>query len=291
MNNRGFTLVELLVYMALLSIVSVLFTSILLTSTKVQVQQVASTEVASQMNFALQTIQRLIRESSATIVSNSPTCINTLDSANDGGALLGASQPCLKLRMKDSQGTATDRDPIFIWKDAATGAVKLAEGSGANQRISDITTPKVANTSNVLAFTKFSNPPAHDIVQINLTLNYNSSDPNSQVARTIQAAVGKASAATFDSSLFPDTTDSRDIGNASLKWRGGYFSGDVTVLGKLSVGAADGSSGYLQFMRSGTGAPVDACTPTDIGKFYLDKTNLRLYVCTGVSGWKNAQLN
>lgn len=281
MNKKGFTLIELMVYMAILGIVSGLFISILGTSTRLQLHEVASNEVSNQMNFVLQTIQRLVRESSN---------IETIG-ADDTSTVGTTEIVYLKLRMKDSQKDPTCISLVEDNATAHTGSIRLTQGAGTNPQYCKassptdaITTPKVdvVTSPSGLTFTRFSNAPAHDIVQVDLTLNYNTTNPQSAFAKTLSTAIGRVSAATFDSDLFPDAADSRNVGGLNNKWLDGYFSGDVTV----------GPNGYLRFDKSGAGAPMagDCTQDTVRGRFYLDITNNRLYICTGVPGWKYAAL-
>lgn len=229
-NQKAFTLIEILIYIAILSIVAVLFTGILSTGTRVQLQETAANEVSNQLNFAIQTIQRLVRDSSAIIVTNASTCT----SAGDVDTVPGTAQPCLKLRMHDD-GQAGGRDPIFVWADSNLGKIQMKQGNGA---ISDLTTNKVVVPSDGLKFTKLINYPGHDAVQISLTLNYNTANVQSQVSRSITTAVGRVSAATFDSKLLGNgTAGVLDIGSGypdNKFWNNLYLNNDFSIVdGKI----------------------------------------------------------
>ena len=95
-KKNAFTLVELLVYTGIFAVVSGLMIGILTTTLRVNQRESASAEATSQLNFVLQTIQRLTRESSAIIVNSSSTNFNTDDT-------IGSQQTRLVLRMKDSK--------------------------------------------------------------------------------------------------------------------------------------------------------------------------------------------
>ena len=267
-KNGGFSLVELLLYVAILAIVAGLFIGILITTTRIQVNESVNNEIANQLNFVMQTIQRLVRESSAIIVSNANPCTNAGD---DDSGLIGNPQPCLKLRMKDSQGGVTDRDPIIVWKDSLIGAIKIQQGVGVNQTTSELTTDKTRSTDNSLTFTKFTNYPGHDSVQIDLSLTYKGSAP--AISRRLQTVIGRVSAATFDSSLLPDQNNQRDIGNSSTAWKDAYFKGNVTIDGILWAR-----------LSSGTGDPLaaDCDGSNDTGRLYLKTggSTHRLFICT-----------
>ncbi|MBI2075185.1 MAG: prepilin-type N-terminal cleavage/methylation domain-containing protein, partial [Candidatus Harrisonbacteria bacterium] len=287
-STRGFTLLEILIYTAIFAVVGTLLTGIVTTVTRVEVRGSASAEVSSQLNFTMQTLQRLIRDSSAVIVNNSL-------SDNDNDAALGSAGTYLHLRMRDSAGSATDRDPVVIWIDPATNIVKLRQGSGGSMTTSDMTTDKVAGAGSAITFKKFSNPPGHDVVQVDVTLAYNATTPVGAVARTLQGAVGRVSAATFDSDLLPGTDNVRSVGTAASRWVNGYFSGNLMVNGansQMGVGVSSvapntilevGSGGYLQFDKSSAGAPPanDCNDDTERGRMVIDTTGNNLYICNG----------
>ncbi|MBI4993709.1 prepilin-type N-terminal cleavage/methylation domain-containing protein, partial [Candidatus Wolfebacteria bacterium] len=134
-SQKGFTLIELLIYTGIFSVVAGLMTGILTTTIKINQREASSNEVTSQLNFVMQTIQRLTKESSIIIVNSTSTDYN-----ND--ATIGSPQSRLVLRMKDSGGApTTDRDPITIYTSSST--IKMSQGSGANQIISDLTSNRV----------------------------------------------------------------------------------------------------------------------------------------------------
>ena len=216
---RGFTLIELLIYIAVFSIVVGIFVSIPPTAFKVQLRESAINEVSSQLNFVLQTVQRLVRESSAIIVND--------DGNPDNDGLIGSPHSYLVLRMPDSAGLPTDRDPIVIWKDTNDHKIKMKQGIA--QSISDLTTDKVVHTNNVLTFTKFTNYPGHDAVEIELKLNFNSDNPQAQVSRTLKTAVGRISAAVFKDHIVPSSNSTYDLGSNTNPWQNLYLAGDFSI--------------------------------------------------------------
>ena len=67
-------------------------------------------------------------------------------------------------------------------------------------------------------------------MQIDATLTYNSTNPDMQISRTLRSAIGRVSAATFDSDLLPDATNSRNIGTltgAPKAWKNIFLTGGL----------------------------------------------------------------
>lgn len=219
---NGFTLIELLIYLAIFSIVVGIFVAIPPTAFRVQLRESAVNEVSSQLNFVLQTIQRLIRESSAVIVNND-------GNFNDDTLPIGQAYDYLVLRMPDSgSNPSTDRDPIVIWKETG-GTIKMKQGTSQSE--SALTTDKVARPNNVLEFTKFTNYPGHDVVEIELTLNFVSDNPEAQISRTLKTAVSRTSTAIFDYHLERPglAIPIPDLGSPSTPWRNLYLAGNFKI--------------------------------------------------------------
>ncbi|MGC8776310.1 MAG: PulJ/GspJ family protein [Minisyncoccia bacterium] len=63
-NKKGFTLVELLIFIAIFSIVVSIFFVVLVSISNVQVRGLASNEVNQQSQFLLSTIQRYVESAS-----------------------------------------------------------------------------------------------------------------------------------------------------------------------------------------------------------------------------------
>jgi len=96
----GFTLIEVILYAAILAMLVGLFAGTITLTTRVQVHERASTELANQLNFTMQTIQRLIREASVVIVSDNlgSACASASDA--DESLQGTALHRCLKLRLE-----------------------------------------------------------------------------------------------------------------------------------------------------------------------------------------------
>ncbi|MBI4133060.1 type II secretion system protein [Candidatus Uhrbacteria bacterium] len=241
---RGFTLIELLVYIAVLAIVAGLFTGIITTSTKVEVQQLASHEINSQFTFVMQTVQRLVREASNIEeigVDNPATA-----SVNEGNNLETTVEEFayLKLRMPDNPlDTSDTEDPVCIslveeTPGSGKGVIRLTEGpqgtgSGAARcreplAADNLTTDKVfvpLSPSPGLVFTRLSNFPANDAVSISLTLDFNTDNPSGKFSKKLATTVGRASAATFDGDVLPAMNGIGNIGLSNQTWKNLFLDG------------------------------------------------------------------
>jgi len=150
-NQRGFTLIELVIYMGLMSIVVGLFAAILVTIVRIQTQQTSSRQVASELNFIMNTITRDVRNSQALSVTSSTLTITTNEASTT---------------------------PTII--TLADGAVAKKEGTNATSTLS---TNRVV--ADALAFTELSSGTAK-AVQIVLTLSFNTSNPTQVFTQTLQ---------------------------------------------------------------------------------------------------------
>lgn len=211
--KRGFTLMEVLIYTAILSITGTILSGVLLNTTKIKGRQTAVIEVNEQLNFVLQNVQRSIMDSSIIDIENS------------------VSTSTLVLRYKDETKNPTQfyvSDNIVYKKEAANTPQPLTDNS------------VIANAIN---FLKVSGYSGHDSLQIDLTLSYNTNNPVSAFSRTLSSAIARVSAATFDSDLVPGSSI-HDLGTSENKWQDLYVSG-ITNFGGVGYTwpAADGTDG------------------------------------------------
>ncbi|MBI3045933.1 MAG: type II secretion system protein [Candidatus Harrisonbacteria bacterium] len=227
---RGFSLLEVLIYTAIIGIVGSLFSGILLSVTRIQNQQNAAAEVNQQLNFVINNIQRLIRESSYIDIA------------------AGAVTSTLTLKMRDSA-----KDPTII--TVANGKVTLQQG-GASPL--ELTTSAV--TVDKLAFLKITNYPGHDSVQIDVTLSHNTSNPQMQFTKSLTSAVARVSAATFDSDIVPGTDNAYDVGLGSARWQDLNLSGEIKIggistdgTGKVACVKSDGNLGTCSTVPNASG--------------------------------------
>lgn len=252
-RNGGFTLVELMIYIAIFSMLAIVFSSILVTFTKVNVAQVGQNEVASQLNFVIQTIQREISNSSLVVVRSADDPTGSVNSGynNDWDEIdtapIGTGRDYLILKTRSESGADQQNDsnsPITIYKNGSNDVV-IRRGRGTGQ------TTEVLNAGIIkaqsLSFTKYSNAPGRDLVEINLALTANNAGQT--VTRSLKLGVAKAVAATFDTQVIPGTNNAFDLGSGSNKWKDGYINGNLRVdtltkTNQLAVGL-DGSGNPL----------------------------------------------
>lgn len=227
-KRSGFSLVELLIYVGIFSVSAVFLVSILTVVTQVQLRQTSVNELNQQLAFVNDTVKRLIQTSSLVDIP------------------AGIATSSLKLRMSSS---SADTTRVY----ASSSVLYLEEIT--NEGISTVIP---LTDSNVIvddfSITKYENPTGFAVVGINLTLSYNATNPKSKETRSLQTAVGRISAAEFDSSVYPNIDASHDLGTALKKWKDAYFSG---VLG---IGVTSFSSGYKLVVSGGDIATKDINT-------------------------------
>ncbi len=225
--SKGFTLIEILLYTAIFAVVGGLTVGILLTVTQVQQRESAGAEVTGQLNFIMQTVQRLVSKSSNIEIEP------------------GIVTSTLKLRMEDPT-----KDPTCL--SLVDGMIKLAEGPGTNPNNCTTVTSDLTNSRvivNIFNFKKFVQYPGHDTVSIDLTITYNTTNPKGQVQRTLSSAIARVSAATFDSNLLPGSV-SFEIGQAGAPWQNLYLSGVLNLGTAASDPAGQNGSIYYNTASS-----------------------------------------
>lgn len=245
--RKGFTLIELLIYITLLMIVGGIMGGIMLSVLRINTQQMSDNEIASQMNFVVKTVEQLVKQSSnAEISSTTSTAI-------------------LKLRMTDPA-----KDPTCV--SLVDGVIKLAQGHDAPtpSLCSSMTTNLTSSNVTVdnLNFKKIGFYPGHDVINIDLQMTFNSSNPQARVSRALHSGFTRVSAATFDDNVLPGSSGAYDIGTSGNLWRSInnllYFSGNNVGIGitnpttPLSVSGGDiyisnQGSGLILRDTNGTG--------------------------------------
>jgi len=206
-NRQGFTLLELIVFVAIFSFTIIGFISILISITKVQVKQGSSAEVSQQSQYILQTLQYYVEKSSLVEADT-----NTASSS-------------LKLRM-----SATAEDPTLIFASGTTIYIKVGSGEDL-----PLTSDRVS-ISNV-TFTKRSSTPAKDSVSIGFTISYNTQNLQQQFSQAFSSSVMRVNAATFDSNVNPNAGGTLILGDGTNYWKS--INGTIYFNGE-NVGIATG---------------------------------------------------
>ena len=160
MTNKGFTLLELLVYVGIFAIVAGTFVSILTITLRVQGTQTGLVEVSGQLNFAIQTIQRYIRDASTITAPAVGVTASTLNL--DNGATIIALGACSGV----SDAICVNNEPITTSKI----------------RISTLNFTHLKTTSSHPSF-----PDTHT-VQINITADNKSTNPENFAQRSLQSS-------------------------------------------------------------------------------------------------------
>lgn len=212
-NRQGFTLLELIVFVAIFSFTVVGFVSILVSITKVQVKQGSSAEVSQQSQYVLQTLQYYVERSS---LVEAP--VNTASSS-------------IKLRM-----SASSEDPTIIFASGTTIYAKVGTGESL-----PLTSNRVSVSN--MTFIKKSNPPAKDSVSIGFTISHNTQNFQQQFSQAFSSAVARVNAATFDSDVNPNAGGTLILGDSSNYWKS--INGTIYFNGQnvgISTGATPPSS-------------------------------------------------
>ncbi|MCL4399916.1 type II secretion system GspH family protein [Patescibacteria group bacterium] len=218
-DKKAFSLVELLVYVAIFAVSAVFLVAILTTFTRIQLRQGAMNEVNHQISFVSDVVKQLVQNSSLIDMTDNVTTST------------------LNLRMASSS-----LDPTSVYASGTT--IYLDQGSSSPVAL----TNSSVNVTN-FSVTKYENPGGAAIVQMNVSMSYNNPNPSSQFTQSLQVAVARISAATFDSSIYPASSTSLDLGSLANPWGNGYFSGNVNVSGIVYSGS--GVSGATAMKANG----------------------------------------
>ncbi len=219
-KEKGYSLIELLIYIAIFAVSAVFLTAILVSVTKIQTRQNSVNDVNQQISFVAGTVQQLVQQSSLIDITT------------------GVSTTTLKLRMASST-----LDPTLIF--ASGTAVYLSEGT-----VIPSSTPVALTNSNAtvnnFSVTKYENPGGLALIQLGLTMTYNSPTPSAQLTRSLQTSIARVSAANFDSAIYPTVVSSTlTLGTAVNPWYTGYFNGNILIggtSGNIGLGVSPGSA-------------------------------------------------
>ena len=216
--KKGFSLIELLIYVSIFAVAGGMMFGILALILKVNQRESSSGEITSQLNFVSQTLSRLIRSSSNIEID------------------AGVATSTLKLRMKDPA-----KDPTCIYLDDVNKIIKLAEGPDAPLNSQNCTPNASELTSNSvkvdkLEFTKSTQYPGHNSINMNIQMSYNSQNQGAQASREIKSASMRFSTAEFDGDILPSNDALYNIGSSTNRWRNAALSGNLLVAGNIGIG-------------------------------------------------------
>jgi prepilin-type N-terminal cleavage/methylation domain-containing protein len=264
--KKGFTLIEVLIATAIFTLVIIAFIGIFVTVTGVQVRQNSAAAVNEESQFLLQKIQYYIQLSS--LVSS------TQDLASS----------TLVLRMPSSS-----LDPTIF--TLSNGTVYLQLASGTPQPL----TSNRVSVSNLL-FTRRSNAPGYDAVNVSFTVAYNTSNIKQMLAQALQTSVARVSAATFDSGVYPTVSGNGALGSQSQAWTSVNgildFSGTNVGINAASPQQALEVNGGLRLNPPQGTAPSCLGNPNARGTLWFNpngggKDSLQVCVqnASGTLGW------
>lgn len=243
-SRKGFTLIELLIFSAIFSLIMVAFIAILVSVTKVQTRQYALAEVNGQSQFILQTIERLVAQSSVVDMT------------------AGESSSTLKLRM-----AASSSDPTYIYLSSGTVYLKETDSGQAQA----LTTSRVTVSS--LDFTRRSNSPGRDSVSVAFTVEYTTPTASQKLPQSLSTTIARVSAATFDSNLIPSSTATYNLGITGQVWSSVNnivnFSGSNVGIGTASPGQTLEVNGGLR-LNTATAQPT--CDTSQRGTFWVTES-------------------
>ncbi len=205
-RREGFSLVELIIYIAIFTVSAIFLVAILTTITKIQTRQGSTGEVNRQIGFVGDTLKQMVQNSSLIDMT------------------FGTPTSTLRLRM----ATSTN-DPTLMYLSGTT--VYLQQGSSNPVALTDSNVTVTGFT-----VTPYQNPGGTAIVQLDLSMSYNAGNPAAQLTRSLETSVARVSAAQFDSSVYPASNGTLDLGTATNQWRNGYFSGTLNVNGLTTFG-------------------------------------------------------
>ncbi len=215
-GQEGFSLVELVIYIAIFTVSAIFLVAILTSITKIQTRQGSTGEVNRQIGFVGDTLKQMVQNSSLVDM------------------IFGTPTSTLRLRMATST-----IDPTLIYLSGTTVYMQQGSSNPVPLTTSDVT------VGNFLV-TPYQNPGGTTIVQLDLSMTYNAGNPAAQLTRSLETSVARVSAAQFDSSVYPSSAGTLDLGTATNQWRNGYFSGALDVDGQTTMGTGAGGATVLK---------------------------------------------
>src|SRR3989344_6854700 len=189
-SQKGFTLIEVLIYATTLAITAGLLTAVLSNTLRIRNREANSTELSQQLNFVLGTVQSLVNESAL------------IDSVYETGTSPGTA--CTNFCTLKMYTSASSTYPTFV--HATSTGVYLTQGTSTPTYTAPYTTELTGEGITVDHFelTKLEFEGGHASVRVDMALTINSTNPQFAVTRSIQSAIGRVTAAVFDDHLLPN---------------------------------------------------------------------------------------
>lgn len=205
-GRGGFTLIEMLISIAIFTTIIVAFIGILVVISNIGGQQSSSSAVGQESQALLSKVQYYVQTASlVNIATSTPTST-------------------LQLFMASSSA-----DPTFITLATSTGVVYLQQTTTGT--LQALTSNRVFVSS--LSFTRQSNPPGHDVVNVSFTMRNNPQTVAQAISEAFQSSVVHVSAATFDTGVYPSINATEPLGSTGQTWSSInsviYFSGATNV--------------------------------------------------------------
>lgn len=223
-GKAGFSLVELLIYVAIFAVTAVFLVGILTTITRIQTRQSTQNTVNGQISFVSNEVTSLVHNSSLIDMTT------------------GQATSTLKLRMPDSA-----YDPTYVY--ASGTAIYLEQGTS-----SPVALTNSSVSVNGFQVTKYENPGGPAIIDLSISMTYNSANPAGAVTATADTAIARVSAASFDSSVYPTAPGTLTLGTQANPWYAGYFNNNVNLGGQYGqVGLGTGFSGSTNVLLKANG--------------------------------------
>lgn len=160
--QSGFTLFELLIYVGLSAIIIGLFGGILITTTRIEGQQVSSADVTRDLSFLMTTIKRYIHASAGTLVTGTHSLV-----------IYPNDTPPTRITVYWDPAPAL---PVIYLEevDPITGAA-VSQLSSSKIRINDLTFTSLKSGSSTS-------------IQISITASASTTDPTKTSTRTLQSS-------------------------------------------------------------------------------------------------------
>jgi prepilin-type N-terminal cleavage/methylation domain-containing protein len=164
MQSRGFTLIEIIIYVAIITIVTTTFVNFSTSASEARSKSYAVTEVQSNARIAMNTIVERIRASI---------------SVNTSTSVFGVDPGSISLQMASSS-----LNPTIISLDADDGIMQMTEGVASPL---SITSDEVKITK--LEFTLLGNSTKRQNIRIEMEVEYNSNDVTFKYTQALRSSI------------------------------------------------------------------------------------------------------